>query len=144
MEGAAGHSGSGEEEEAVAESAAAVSSISPAAWPVVRARPGERDQGRGRAGALDLGHSGAGVCWQEVVCFVSVRRRTTVWPVLRTHCCPRTSMARRRSIGGSQRRLKFYFKFDWIRKKKRNNLITWFPKNNFIIKLFLLINAITY
>ena len=75
MEGAAGHSGE-EEEEAVAESAAAISSVSPAAWPVVRARPGERS-GTRPGGGLDLGDSGTsggrtGVCWQEVVCFVSV------------------------------------------------------------------------
>jgi hypothetical protein len=41
MEGAVGHSGE-EEEEAAAESAAAISTVSQSAWPVVRARPGEK------------------------------------------------------------------------------------------------------
>lgn len=53
MEGAAGHSGV-EEEEAVAESAAAISSVSPAAWRVARARPGEIRDEAGRV----LGISG--------------------------------------------------------------------------------------
>jgi len=76
MEGAAGHSGEEEEEEAVAESAGAISSISrPRGRSFARA-PGREisnEAGRWISGTRALRAGRTGVCWQEVVCFVSVR-----------------------------------------------------------------------
>lgn len=70
MEGAAGHSG-GEEDEAVAESAAAISSVSPAACVSPARAPGRSGTRPGGClGSQGIGHFGrrTGVCWQEAVC----------------------------------------------------------------------------
>lgn len=67
MEGAAGRSGEDEEGAEAESAAAAIASVSPAAWRAVRSRPGERSgTTRGRGGGLEPWISGVrAVSWQK-------------------------------------------------------------------------------